>query len=182
MKTPKVHGLRRSSIALMGFVCAIGIAFNASASFAASGAITYTFDALGRISTATYNTGVILSYSYDLSGNQTQVQVTYTHPVALPVSASVWPTSNMLVPPNLTGTPATSVAVSTAPTHGVVTVSGLTMRYAPTPGYLGPDSYQYIATGAGGTSDPALVSITVAAPKIVVLPLPGLPLVLMQGS
>ena len=39
---------------------------------AANGSVTYTYDALGRVSTASYDTGVIVIYAYDSNGNRTQ--------------------------------------------------------------------------------------------------------------
>lgn len=39
---------------------------------AANGSVTYTYDALGRVATASYDTGVIVIYSYDANGNRTQ--------------------------------------------------------------------------------------------------------------
>lgn len=40
------------------------------AGFAANGSVVYTYDALGRISTASYDTGVIIIYTYDANGNR----------------------------------------------------------------------------------------------------------------
>ncbi|MFZ4604374.1 MAG: Ig-like domain-containing protein [Caulobacterales bacterium] len=59
-----------------------------------------------------------------------------------------------------------SVSVATAPTRGVVTISGTTATYQPNVGYSGPDSFTYVATGPGGTSAPATVSITVSSPPV----------------
>jgi YD repeat-containing protein len=42
------------------------------AAVAANGSVTYTYDTLGRVATATYDTGVIVIYSYDANGNRTQ--------------------------------------------------------------------------------------------------------------
>lgn len=39
--------------------------------YAASGSVVYTYDALGRIATANYDTGAIIIYSYDANGNRT---------------------------------------------------------------------------------------------------------------
>jgi YD repeat-containing protein len=39
---------------------------------AANGSVTYTYDPLGRVSTASYDTGVIVLYTYDANGNRTQ--------------------------------------------------------------------------------------------------------------
>ena len=59
---------------------------------------------------------------------------------------------------------ATSVTVSTAPAHGTATASGMTVTYKPTSGYFGPDSFQYTATGPGGTSASATVTVNVGQP------------------
>ncbi|HEX4858801.1 MAG TPA: autotransporter domain-containing protein, partial [Usitatibacteraceae bacterium] len=56
---------------------------------------------------------------------------------------------------------ATSIAVTTSPANGTVTVSGLVATYKPNNNYFGPDSFAYTASGPGGTSMPATVSITV---------------------
>lgn len=42
---------------------------------AATGAVTYTYDALGRLRTALYDTGVCITYQYDPNGNRTQQTV-----------------------------------------------------------------------------------------------------------
>jgi YD repeat-containing protein len=39
---------------------------------AANGSVTYTYDALGRVLSASYDTGVIVIYAYDANGNRTQ--------------------------------------------------------------------------------------------------------------
>lgn len=64
---------------------------------------------------------------------------------------------------------ASTIAISTAPTNGTVTVSGKVATYRAKAGYFGPDSFAYTATGPGGTSMPATVSITVStqAPSVV---------------
>ncbi len=66
---------------------------------------------------------------------------------------------------SITGT-ATSVAVDTAPLHGVATVSGTTITYQPTAGYAGPDSFTYTASDAYQTTAAATVTVTVAAPTV----------------
>jgi YD repeat-containing protein len=38
---------------------------------AATGGVSYTYDALGRVTTASYDTGVIAIYTYDANGNRT---------------------------------------------------------------------------------------------------------------
>src|SRR6185295_6034236 len=58
----------------------------------------------------------------------------------------------------------TSITVASAPAHGGTSVSGNTVTYTPASGYYGSDSFTYTATGPGGTSSSATVSITVATP------------------
>jgi YD repeat-containing protein len=50
---------------------ALFIALGVVAALAANGSVTYTYDALGRVTTANYDTGVCVSYSYDANGNRT---------------------------------------------------------------------------------------------------------------
>ncbi|MXS80216.1 hypothetical protein ABO04_11955 [Nitrosomonas sp. HPC101] len=35
-----------------------------------AGSISYTYDALGRVKTTTYNNGVVVTYTYDAAGNR----------------------------------------------------------------------------------------------------------------
>lgn len=43
---------------------------------AATASVTYQYDALGRIRVATYDNGVVITYSYDAAGNRTSQVVT----------------------------------------------------------------------------------------------------------
>jgi outer membrane autotransporter protein len=54
-----------------------------------------------------------------------------------------------------------SIAITTAPVNGTVVVTGLTAVYTANANYSGTDTFAYTATGPGGTSAPALVTITV---------------------
>jgi len=40
-----------------------------------AGSVSYTYDSLGRLKTATYSSGVVITYSYDAAGNRSS-QVT----------------------------------------------------------------------------------------------------------
>ncbi|WP_199228409.1 putative Ig domain-containing protein [Caulobacter sp. D4A] len=74
-----------------------------------------------------------------------------------------------------------SVIIVDPPQHGTATVTGSASRmrsqgsgtvqiiYTPNPGYYGQDSFTYAATGPGGTSSPAAISVAVAAPAPVVV-------------
>ena len=44
--------------------------FGAEPAHAANGSVVYTYDALGRISTASYDTGIFIIYTYDANGNR----------------------------------------------------------------------------------------------------------------
>lgn len=59
-----------------------------------------------------------------------------------------------------------SVAVASGPTKGSVSISGATATYTPTAGTYGTDSFTFRATGPGGTSAPATVSVTVGNPAV----------------
>jgi YD repeat-containing protein len=39
--------------------------------FAASGSVIYTYDALGRVLAASYDSNVVVDYAYDSNGNRT---------------------------------------------------------------------------------------------------------------
>lgn len=39
---------------------------------ATNGSVTYTYDALGRVASVIYDTGVTIIYQYDANGNRTQ--------------------------------------------------------------------------------------------------------------
>ena len=83
--------------------------------------------------------------------------------VATTVAAN---SSGNVIAPGLSGTPTDGVAVATGPSHGTVSVSGLTFVYTPTPGFSGTDSFTYVATNAGGDSTPATVTVTVTPPVL----------------
>ncbi|WP_170990166.1 IPT/TIG domain-containing protein, partial [Aquamicrobium sp. LC103] len=94
-----------------------------------------------------------------------------SRPTANPVSATVaYGSSNNPITLNITGVPASSVAVGTAPANGTATATGMSITYTPAPGYAGTDSFTYTATNAGGTSSPATVTITVSPPMIAYAP------------
>ncbi|MFK0274923.1 putative Ig domain-containing protein [Ensifer sp. NPDC090286] len=95
-------------------------------------------------------------------------------PSAGPVGATVAANSSAnAISLNLTGGAATSVAIATAPAHGMATVTGTTILYTPAAGYSGADSFTYTATNATGTSAPATVSVTVSPPVLVLTPAGG---------
>jgi YD repeat-containing protein len=66
MKTIRSH----TRLLLLSCVLAAAAASMAASSHAANGSVAYTFDALGRVTTASYDTGVCILYSYDPNGNR----------------------------------------------------------------------------------------------------------------
>jgi uncharacterized protein YhjY with autotransporter beta-barrel domain len=107
--------------------------------------------------------------------------------VAAPAAPTVAARSGVAVAYNSTGTAIdlsasvtgvhASLAVASAPAHGATSISGDVITYVPAAGYFGPDSFAYTATGPGGTSAPAMVSLTVAAPAPPVVAPPTQPVV-----
>ncbi|WP_237152930.1 autotransporter domain-containing protein [Oryzibacter oryziterrae] len=91
------------------------------------------------------------------------ITVSAAPPVASDVSMSVEENSSgNAVALSISGS-YTSVAAATSPSHGSISVAGTTMSYTPDADYSGPDSFTYTATGPGGTSNAATVSITVSS-------------------
>ncbi len=93
-----------------------------------------------------------------------------THAVTATVAANA---SATVIPLNITGGAAASVAIASTPAHGTATVSGLSITYTPAAGYSGSDSFTYTATNAGGTSSAATATITVTAPTLAFSPSAG---------
>jgi hypothetical protein len=84
-----------------------------------------------------------------------------TVPVANSVNANVLmnSTNNTLLPTISSNT--TSLILTSSPSHGTATISGLQIIYTPNSGYTGTDSFNYRAVNASGSSSPATVSIQV---------------------
>jgi uncharacterized protein YhjY with autotransporter beta-barrel domain len=146
----------------------------------ATGLLTGTPTAQGS-----YSVSVTVTDSHGATGSATYTLniAGASLPVAGPVSATVPANATTPLILSLSGAAATSVAVSSTPTHGTATASGLSINYTPTAGYSGTDSFTYTARNASGTSSAATVNLTVTAPTLSVLPAPGaLPAALVGGS
>ena len=114
------------------------------------------------------------SFTYTATGpGGTSSPATVSLLIPIP-SAPLVAAASLAVPYNSAGTPidltskitgaATSMTVASGPSHGTVTTSGNVVTYSPATGYFGADSFTYTATGPGGQSAPATVSIAVATP------------------
>ncbi|MDR2327040.1 MAG: putative Ig domain-containing protein [Acidovorax sp.] len=132
----------------------------------ASGQITGTPSADGSFSftvQATDSYGATGFESYTLA---IAVQI----PVANAVSATVAANSQAnAITLGTTGV-VSSVAVTAQAAHGTATASGRSITYTPNAGYSGTDSFSYIATNSSGSSNPAVVSITVTPPTLSISP------------
>jgi hypothetical protein len=58
----------------------------------------------------------------------------------------------------------TGLAIAQGPAHGSVAFAGTTATYVPNTGYYGADNFTYTASGPGGVSSSAAVSVQVALP------------------
>lgn len=83
------------------------------------------------------------------AANVTGIAIAFNAPQAIDLSGSI------------TGSH-TGIVISTAPVHGSTAVAGDVVTYTPVANYAGPDSFAYTATGPGGTSAPATVTLNVA--------------------
>lgn len=151
--TGNATGITISSPPAHGSAVANGLAINYVPAAGYVGSDTFTYFASGPGGT---------SVSAAIS-----ISVVAAAPTASPI--------NVTVPANTNATPivalisgnVTSLAIASMPSHGSVIVNGDLMMYSPTNGYVGNDTFTYTATGIGGTSAPATVSITIAAPPVI---------------
>jgi YD repeat-containing protein len=89
----KNRHMRRRLIATVLSIVAISGVSGVTPAFAANGSATYTYDALGRVSTVSYDSNVIVIYTYDANGNRTsQVINVNTKNLCLGTSAHGNPT------------------------------------------------------------------------------------------
>lgn len=63
---------KHALVRLIASTILVALAFSPQQATAASGSASYTYDALGRVTSASYDTGVIVIYSYDANGNRSQ--------------------------------------------------------------------------------------------------------------
>lgn len=77
---PILHGKRALAdrvrgrifrVLLLGAALLVLISAQPSDATAANGSVVYTYDALGRIISSSYDTGVLITYKYDANGNRT---------------------------------------------------------------------------------------------------------------
>jgi len=133
------------------------------------GATTYSYDALGRLSTVSYDNGKQVIYSYDAAGNRTQVvsQGAVNQPptanndaISTSVNTPVTfdPRTNDTDPEGDTLT----ITAKTNGTNGTVAInSGVSLTYTPAANFSGSDSFTYTISDGNGHTATATVSVTV---------------------
>ncbi|MET0616308.1 MAG: putative Ig domain-containing protein [Luteibacter sp.] len=161
----------------------VGVAYPATTVAAAGGIAPYTY----AVTAGALPTGLTISSTGVVSGTPTaggtpSVTITATDafngtgaqsytinvaeatPVAVDDTATVAANGTVTVPvtSNDTG-PITAIAITQAAGHGNVVASGLGATYTPAHDFFGTDTFRYTATGPGGTSNVATVTITVSA-------------------
>jgi len=154
------------------FACSLGLAALAASGLHASGTVTYTYDPLGRLTSAADSTDLTcISYYYDAAGNRTQLLSTGPGtPVANNASITTAANTPVTFDPRVDARspscyPLTITSV-TAPNHGTAVVinSGTAVTYTPAANYTGPDNFNYtVSDGHGGTAS-ATISVSFPSP------------------
>ena len=75
MKTPGKAKRAITPCALIGVILTV---FEPTAATAANGSVAYSYDALGRVTGASYDTGVCIVYTYDANGNRLSETINVT--------------------------------------------------------------------------------------------------------
>ena len=139
-----------------------------SISAALAADVNYSYDPLGRLSRVDYASGKSIVYNYDAAGNRTQVVYNGgdAPPVAVNDAYSVNENSSITRDPRLNDSdpdndPLTITAAGPA-SHGTVVInSGTTIKYTPTTGFHGTDSFTYKINDGHNPDVSATVTMTV---------------------
>lgn len=83
----QMDDIKRCCIRLLALVGTLaGLVMTMGPASSANGSVAYSYDALGRLIMASYDTGVCISYSYDANGNRLSEKILVTSST----STGVW--------------------------------------------------------------------------------------------
>jgi hypothetical protein len=124
------------------------VTYTPAAGFSGSDSFTYVVGGIGGVSSVP-----TVSVTVGLPGAPAAQPESLSTPYQTAGSVTLQATGNW-----------TSFALGLPPSHGSVTVTGSTATYMPAAGYYGPDAFTYTATGPGGISAQAQVTVQVGLP------------------
>lgn len=168
--TPASGGTAPYTYAVTSGTLPAGLAIDAS-----SGAITGAPSALGDFDFSVTATDTSTGSGPYTVTQTYRITVVDAAPVANPVAFAVaYGAPATAVTLDITGGAATSVSLGTPPASGTAVATGTGITYQPAAGFAGTDAFTYLATNSGGTSAPALVTVTVGAPVVAITAAGGL--------
>lgn len=133
---------------------------------AAETVTSFTYDALGRLITATESSGSQVAYAYDRAGNRTQV-VGRRILQAQDFNFKILPGQSKTFTPLTSPTNGVHLVEVTSPTHGTSLLNGDgSITYTPTAGYVGSDAFTYSIADNTDGSGSGRVSVTVNTPPV----------------
>jgi YD repeat-containing protein len=140
-----------------------------SSSALAQAQSTYTYDALGRLTSQQDSTSSVVTYSYDKAGNRTQVGAStpFNGPIsanndAVSTSASTAVTFDPRVNDAAASGYALTISSISTPSHGTATFTGGSVTYTPSYGWTGTDSFTYNVIDNAGDTAYATITVTVS--------------------
>jgi len=132
-------------------ISGMGITYTSTGAYVGTDSFTYTITNSAGTSTATVTitvTGIAPTAVSDSATTSVNTAVT------IPVLAN-----------DTLGTPAATISGTSTPMHGTAAISGASITYTPTGGYVGTDSFTYTTTNSAGSST-ATVTVTVNAAQV----------------
>jgi YD repeat-containing protein len=159
------------SRAVFAWASAIMLAPALCLAAAQSQSVTYAYDALGRITQATYQNGAVATYTYDAAGSMVAVQVTAASnapPVAVNDTTSTSINTPKTFDPRANDTDpeggALTIVSVTTPSSGsaVVMGGGTGLIYTPANNFTGTATFSYTVRDPQNATATATVTVTVA--------------------